>query len=151
MRPIIYLAHPITGLTPDDVINYYETFGGVIRDIGYDILQPMTGKAYLRTEKTFKASGYTLPQSTNHAIFERDMWMVAKADIVLADFTGATAVSIGTVSELAVAAYLRKHTIAVMHEGNPHHHAFLLEAADIVFPSIKEAFAYLEKFARQET
>ena len=69
--------------------------------------------------------------------------MVSTADIVLCDFTGAKAVSIGCCFEIAVAAKLGNHTIVVMEDGNPHDHRFVREAADIVFASMDDAISYI--------
>jgi nucleoside 2-deoxyribosyltransferase len=103
----------------------------------------MTAKGYLRTEIKFKASGYQNPVSTNHAIYERDKWMVEQCDIVLMDLTYAKFASIGCTMELAWASLLNKHTIIVMGEDNVHRHAFILEAADIIFATMDDAIGYL--------
>jgi len=144
----IYLAHPISGLSFEEVNSYYSQIIPKLIAAGYDCLYPMIGKNYLRTEKNFKAKDYQNPISTNHAIVERDSWMVSTCDLVLIDFTGAKFTSIGCVMELAWAYWLRKHTIIVVGEKeNPHQHAFILEATDIIFETLKEALDYLMKFS----
>lgn len=148
----IYCAHPISGLSGDEVINYYTNIHKVLKDIGYTVFQPMTAKGYFRPEKEFKACNYANghPTSTNHAIKERDQWMVINSDIVLVDFTGAKEKSIGCVSELAWGDILHKQTIVVMDKNNVHQHAFTLEEADIVFETLDEALDYLKTFYTQE-
>ncbi len=145
----LYTAHPISGLTGEQVVSYID---GIVRMLGadFEILHPMTGKGYLRTETEFKAHGYGNPVSTNHAIVERDAWMVGLADVVLVDLREAKGVSIGCMMELAWAHMLRKHTIVVMENPSVHWHAFVLEAADIVFPTLAEAMDYLHKLAGSE-
>jgi nucleoside 2-deoxyribosyltransferase len=142
----LYMARPITGCTADEVFEYYENARQVLR-VHYRVLSPMTGKEHLRTERLFKAEGYRNPVSTNHAIIERDRWMVQQSDIVLVDLSKAKQVSIGCMMELAWAHQLGKHSIVVMEEGSPHWHAFVLEAADIVMPAIEEALDYLVSLA----
>lgn len=137
----IYVAHSISGLAYDDVMWYYSEIEVALK--GYEVLCPMRGKAYLRCEKELRAEGYQYPVSTNHAIIERDAWMVEQSDIVLVDLRWAKSVSIGCMMELAWAHWLRKHTIVVMEQENIHRHAFVLEAADIVFEGIQEAIEYL--------
>jgi nucleoside 2-deoxyribosyltransferase len=145
----IYLAGPISGLGYDEVVGKYKEKANVLRDMGYDILCPMTGKTYLRNELKLKAGGYGYPVSTNHAIFERDRWMVSTADIILADLSNSgDRVSIGTMMELAWTAMLGKHTLIVLPEENIHRHAFVLEAGDIIFTTLDEAFAYLGDFIK---
>lgn len=146
----VYLAGPITGLSYEEVVESLHLAKEVLEGAGYEVLSPMTGKGHLRNEIEFKAEGYGNPLSTNHAIFERDRWMVQICDVILADFTnGRTRVSIGTVTEIAWGALLGKHVVAVLPtEDNIHRHAFVLEAADVIFPSREEALQYLEKFIR---
>lgn len=139
----IYLAHPISGLSYEEVVKYYQDTTAELKALGYDVLCPMTGKGYLRTEIKFKAEGYGNPVSTNHAIFERDHWMVTQSDVVFVNLSGTQIVSIGSVMELAWAAEQGKQTIVVMEPGNIHRHAFVLEAADIVFDTYEEAMNYL--------
>lgn len=151
MKMKIYVAHPITGLSGDDVIKYFDGMKLLLEPVGYDVLQPMTAKGYFRTEKEFKSNGYTgRPVSSNHAIIERDNWMVSMADVVFVDLTGAQSVSIGCIMELAWAHQLRKHSVVVMEDDNIHKHAFVLEAADIVFSQFSDSIEYLKKLAEQE-
>lgn len=147
----IYIAHQITGLTFDEVVDYYnwarEYFGD---ELGYDVLCPMTAKGFLRTDENerFKPRDYKYPQSTNHAIAERDKWMVEQCDVLYCDFTGSDRVLIGCIFELAWAHLLGKHTVTVIPEGNIHQHAFILEASDIVFQNAKDACDYFDYLIR---
>ena len=117
---------------------------------GWDVLIPMFGKGSLRTEMKFKAHNYRGPLTTNHAIFSRDKWMVQQVDILFANFTGATIVSIGSMFELAWGSLLGKQVIVVIDKKNIHQHAFVLEAASIIFEDENEAISYLTKLARKE-
>jgi hypothetical protein len=107
----------------------------------------MTGKLFLKKDNIeFTGQGCSnYPITTNHAIKERDRWMVGQVDIVLVDFTDSgSRVSIGSCMELAWADELKKHTIVVMDKDNIHQHSFILECADIVFPNIDDAYNYLQ-------
>lgn len=141
----IYLAGRISGSTPEEVFGYFNGTKAVLRDLyGYEVLTPMMGKEYLRTEKKFAPEGYKYPVSTDHAIVERDRWMVSQADIVYVNLMDTEHVSIGCMMELAWASILGKHTIIAFEKDNIHYHAFVLEAADIVFNSTEEAMQYLK-------
>ena len=142
----IYLARPISGLTFEEVVGYYEATSDELRSHGYGVLCPMTGKGYLRNETEFRAYGYDNPVSTNRAIVGRDHWMVEQSDVVFVDLTGAQKVSIGCVSELAWAYHLRKHIVLSL-DNDFHKHAFVLEMADVIFPSYEEAMRYLKILA----
>lgn len=141
----IYLAHPISGLSGDEVFGYYNKAKEDLKDC-FEILYPMLGKQYLRNDPKYRAEGYEFPVSTNHAIHERDKWMVQTSDIVFVDFTGAKSISIGCCMELAWADLLGKHSLVVMDESGLHNHAFVLDTADIVFKSYDEAIQYLKEF-----
>lgn len=146
----LYLARPISGCTADEVYNYYKEKTEFFSDLGYFVLHPMVGKSELRCEEKFKSSDYRHAAATNHAIFERDTWMVSKADIVYLNLVDASIVSQGCLGELFTGARLGKHTIVAMPEENIHQHAFVIEAADIIFNTEDEAERYLTKLIRQE-
>jgi len=142
MKLKIYFAGPISGKSGDDVFGYYEEIKKELAGFA-TILSPMTGKAELRFEKNYKPGGYSSPVATDHAIVERDLWMVRQADVVFVNLRGAAWVSIGTVSELAWAHLLGKHTVIAMEKGNIHEHAFVVEMADIRFSDYRSAIDYL--------
>ncbi len=147
----VYCAHPISGLTWDAVVDYYNGIKAKLEDIGLDVFQPMTGKGEIRSEVNgrFQSVDFKSAVASNHAIFERDQWMVRNSDILYLDLTGADAVSIGCMMELAWAALLGKYTVVVMEKGNIHRHAFVVEAADIFFDNEDAALAYLRTFVNQ--
>lgn len=143
----IYLAGPISGKGYDEVVDKYKEVSPILIHMGYKVLCPMVGKKHLRNETDFQAHGFKYPVSSNHAIFERDKWMVDQCDIVLCDLSpSGDRVSIGSIMELAWASMLGKHTLVVMQEGNIHRHAFVIEAADIVFEVRDDALKYLNDF-----
>ena len=144
----IYLAGPMSGNGYHETAQSFRTKAEILGYAGYTVLHPMLGKDELSNERTLQPHGYDNPTCTNHAIFERDRWMVHMADIVFADLSGATSVSIGTMFELAWASQLGKHTVVVLPEGNPHEHAFVLEAADIIFRTTDEALTYLTELQK---
>jgi nucleoside 2-deoxyribosyltransferase len=111
----------------------------------------MTGKSEIRTEvkERFQPMDFKNTIASNHGIFERDRWMVQQCDILYLDLTGTERVSIGCMMELAWAAILGKYAVVVMNKENIHRHAFVVEAADIIFENADIALAYLAKLAGQ--
>jgi nucleoside 2-deoxyribosyltransferase len=146
----IYLAGPISGKGYNEVVSTYQSKIKMFKEWGYDVFCPMTGKSYLRNEIEFKSHGLDeFPVSTNHAIFERDKWMVSQCDIVFADLSNSgERISIGTIMEIAWASLLGKHTVLVLPESNIHKHAFVLEGADIIFPTREDAYTYFQDLTR---
>ena len=144
----IYLARSISGLSYAEVMEEYGKTVFKLEGL-YEILNPMTAKGHLKSEVAFAAYGkYVHPVSVGHAIYERDKWMVQSCDVLLADLSGTTKVSIGVMMELAWAALLGKHTVLILPEENIHTHTFVRESADIVFSEYDEAIDYLLTLAR---
>jgi len=147
---IVYCARPIAGCSYEEVASYYEETRDILQDMGYDVLIAMCGKNYLKAENDFKATGYCYPLSTDHAIFQRDLWMCRKCDILLVNLIGATKVSIGTMMEMAWAAQDGAHVVTVMEEDNIHQHAFVKEASSVIYNNFQDALDYLSKLAKME-
>lgn len=142
----IYAAHPMTGLSGGWVCEYYENITLKLRQMGLQVLHPLIAKGGLKDRGTIESHGYKdISLARDHAIKERDQWMVSQADIVLVDLTGTTEVSIGCMSELAWADILGKHSILVLENGNIHTHAFPLQEADVIFRTLDDALDYISK------
>ena len=147
----IYVARPITGLDYYTVANYFCDVRDVLAGYGYTVLLPFAGKGYLKGKTNFKAEGeMEHPPSTGHALTLRDRWMVTKTDILYLNLLEATKVSIGCMMELAWAYDHGKHCVVVMEPDNLHQHAFVREAAHVVFATETEALEYLKKLAAGE-
>jgi len=146
----IYLAHPITGLTDDQVTSYYNETRDALEKVGYNVYLPMTGKGEFRTKEPFQSTGYHHPVATDKAIMGRDHWMVLQSDVVYVNFEGSAKTSIGCCMELAWAFDRNRHTVAVIPDDNVHKHAFILQCSNIVFKTHPEAMEYLEKLGQMK-
>jgi len=146
----IYMVHPISGLSADEVFEYYQKNEATLTSWGYDVLTPMYGKGMLRTELKFREADYSQPCTTNHAIFTRDHWMVTQADVLYANLTLATTASIGSIMELAWGSHLGKHIVATVPEKSVHRHCFVMEACSIIYPTHEESMEYLRMLAQKE-
>lgn len=142
----IYLACPISGLAFDEVEAKYAEKVKRLEKY-YDVVIPIVANGCLRGEGSLKAYGFTHPVVSDHAIVERDRWMVVTSELMLADLTHADRVSIGTMMELAWAHDHGLHTVTVMEPGNIHEHAFVFEASDVVFSNLEDALDYLISIA----
>ena len=147
MKLKIYFAGPISGKSGDDVFEYYRSIEKEFAGLA-TILSPMTGKAELRFEKSYDPKGYSDPVATDHAIVERDLWMVRQADIVFVNLFLTEWVSIGSVSELAWAHLLGKHTVVALEKDNIHEHAFVVQMADIRYFNPRMARVYLKELCQ---
>lgn len=146
----IYCMHQIAGLTPVEVFGYYSRTQKILADVGYDVYIPMYNKKSLKIETVFKEANYSNPVATNHAIYNRDRWMVEQSDILYANLLEVKKVSIGCMFELAWGSQLHKHIVLVMEKDNIHNHAFVLEAATVIFETEEEAISYLTSLSKKE-
>jgi hypothetical protein len=140
----------MTGRSYDEIAEYYTRMTALLTEMGYEVLQPMVAKGFLKGTEKFHSFGYDNPSATNHAIKARDQWMVIQSDIVHVDLFGATEISIGCVSELAWGDILRKKTLLVMEDNNIHQHAFTYEMGMLRFKNPEDSIEYLRKFANNE-
>ncbi len=146
----LYLGGLITGQNGRNVVEYFNDTADILTGFGYDVLHPMIGKEFIAKEDVVHSGGYKTPLGTEQAIYKRDMWMVDWADIVYFDLTQAKVVSIGCVSELAVASYLNKYSVVVMPQtNNIHSHAFINSEVSALFEGEAQAFGYLKLLANR--
>ena len=141
----IYLAGPITGKDLDEAHEFFHHRASELRKLDYTVLHPMLGKQHLLGQGEAKPKGYADPLSRDRAIFGRDQWMVAQADILFADITDAESRSLGTTFEIAWASK-QPHTLVIvagLTEGHCMDHAFIREAADHVFETVSDAIRLL--------
>lgn len=127
--PRVYLVGPITGLDYKGATDWRDFAKEELSKYGIEALSPMRCKEYLLQERIIK-SGYSDLNvlSKGKGITTRDRNDVMTSDLILANFLGATKVSIGSVLEYAWADAFRKPIITVIEkEGNVHEHAMLNE------------------------
>jgi nucleoside 2-deoxyribosyltransferase len=147
-KPSVYLAGPITGLSYEDSIEWREkAIEALAPDI--DAFSPLRAKTYLRGTMQIGMSYENFPLSSQRGIMCRDFFDCTQRDLLLVNFKGAKAVSIGTVMEVAWAYGARKPIVAVMEptidspnifeRGNPHNHSMVMEAIPFVVPTMEEA------------
>lgn len=141
----VYLAQPMTGLESAKVFYCDDAATELLKD-HHTVLSPLAGKDFLRREEVLQKTYNDNPLSNQHAIFERDTWMVSQCDIllcVLKPESESESVSIGCCMELAIGAALKKHTVVVMKNDGVYDHPFIREAADVVFDNIPDAIQYI--------
>jgi nucleoside 2-deoxyribosyltransferase len=140
MKPKVYLAGPITGLSYGDSTDWREFAKASLADAGIDGFSPMRAKDYLLQEKILSDDYADLSVlSTGKGITTRDRWDTTTADLVLVNLLGADKVSIGTVIEVAWADLSRTPVVAALEPGNVHEHSMLLDAVGFRTASLEEA------------
>lgn len=139
----VYLAGPISGLNYAGAVDWRES---TIKELAkHDIkgLSPMRAKDYLSEmedlDKNCIEYGEINCLSSPRGIITRDRFDTTRCDIVLVNFVGAKAVSIGTVMEIAWADLSRTPIICAMEKGNVHEHAMISEALGFRVDTLDEA------------
>lgn len=150
----VYLSGAISGREFRELFNDWSEKRNILLGLGYDVLFPLSCKEDLAdkdgvaSDSDHKTNDYKSAVTSNHAIYNRDLWMVQSCDILFCDLSAASRVSIGSMFELAWASYLHKHIIVIMEDDSLHQHAFVRESANIVFNDFSQAIDYMTKLAK---
>jgi hypothetical protein len=107
MRPKVYLAGPIAGLTYDEGQDWREYAAQQLDWDGIDGFSPLRGKAFLRASGKIGTEGFKHALATDKGIMKRDSNDVKTSAAILVNFTDAKTISRGTDMELAMAYILQ--------------------------------------------
>lgn len=127
MKPKVYLAGPISGLTYGVAQSW--------RDYAQDRLSPdiaafspLRRKQYLSNRGIIEQSYEDAPLSTDRGINTRDHFDCKTSDLILCNLLDVERVSIGTVMEIAWAfAYRVPLVLAIAKSGSVHDHPMIRE------------------------
>lgn len=142
----VYLAGPITGCSygsSEDWRDLLKARSGLLLGDRFEFFSPLRGKDYLKSEKVISDTYEQYKMSTAKGIMRRDFHDVMTSDAVIANFLGASRVSIGTVMEVAWAYQLAKPVIIIDGAGSMHDHAMLNEASWYKADDVDEALIFL--------
>lgn len=133
---LVYLAGPITGLSWEESVAWYEVVDKRFPPHIIPVM-PLRGKTWLQDEVSIK-DNYTAmhPLSTEAGIMTRDKLDVMRADALLVNLLGAKSVSIGTVIEIAWAHMHQKPVVVVMEKDNIHQHSMVRGCASMVVETL---------------
>jgi nucleoside 2-deoxyribosyltransferase len=146
MKPSVYLAGPITGLSYDGCTDWREYVKNLLSpDI--DAFSPLRGKTYLLGRTTIQDSYEEHVMSTQRAILARDFYDCKVRDLIFVNLLGATKPSLGTTMEIAWAHGFQKPIVLVMEKNgaNPHDHAMIREACPMWTDDLDEGIAITRK------
>ena len=141
----VYLAGPITGLSYDGATDWRRSVIEDLRQVGIRGYSPMRAKEYLAHLDHISGSGREYEHlgvlSTSRGVMTRDRFDATRCDVLLVNFLGAKAVSIGTVMEIAWADANRIPIVCAVDQapGHPHDHMMVNEAIGFKVHSLEEA------------
>lgn len=145
-KPSIYVGGPISGTNKEECIKRFKKLAQSLQR-GFVVNSPLEAITTPRTEMKFRGEYDGAPELSNHAIVERDKWSIEHSDFMLMNFSGAEKTSLGCAVELGWAMYNSVHVVVVMDEDSEiYNHAFIKEAAHVVFFNMEDALNYLYSF-----
>lgn len=138
--PVVYFAHPISGVSLEVVQQYYDDIRKMFGKICF-VQTPMDVVA--RTDLSERKESFKDPAMVNDVITNRDYKFIEGCDVIFANLSKCTRVSIGTVMEIAWAYAHHKYIIIVMDKEGLHEHGMILGTHPVVFTDFKSAAQHL--------
>lgn len=143
MKPKVYLAGPISGLTYDEAEAWRFAAGQCLAP-EIECFSPLRHKEFLHGRGVLEGSYTENPLATDRGIMTRDHWDVRTSDLVLCNLLGTSRVSIGTVMETAWCHVYRKPLVMVIEpDSNIHDHPMVREAIDYRVATLSAAAAVI--------
>ncbi|MBF6571704.1 MAG: nucleoside 2-deoxyribosyltransferase, partial [Candidatus Binataceae bacterium] len=144
MKPRVYLAGPIAGLSYDDAVDWRAQASHDLATRGIEALSPMRAKHALeerRISTNFRDYAGSGPFYTSRGIMTRDFNDVKRSDALLVNLLGLRKQTTDTVMELGWAFALQKPTVVVIEPtGNVHdNHPLIAETFDFRVATMEEA------------
>ena len=145
MKPLVYLAGGIAGLSGADATDWRWTATRLLENRGVESLNPMRAKAILseqsRISTNFNDYAANGAFFTSRGIMCRDFNDVKRCDALLVNLLALEKPSLGTIMELAWAYALQKPAVvAIEKSGNPHdNHPMIHEAMPFRVETLDEA------------
>lgn len=140
MKKTVYLAGPIAHLDFDEANDWRREAAEFLEGFGARGLSPLRGKEFLRAEGKIGVDKHDYsPLATDSGIVNRDRMDVMNCDIMLANFTNAPKVSVGTAVEFGWADAYRKVVVTVMPKGSPYDHPFTRQLSSYIVETLDEA------------
>lgn len=153
MKPSVYLAGPITGLSWEQITEWRKQVTAALApDI--DCFSPLRGKEYLAQETSVKDQYDKYIMSTQRGILIRDHYDATRRSLLFVNLLNTVKVSIGTVMEIAWAHEARVPIVLCMTSTttkqsetnpigidiikNPHDHAMIREACPLHVTTLEE-------------
>jgi hypothetical protein len=136
----IYLAGPITGMSAEQCSGWRERVRVQVGR-GIEIVSPLRDAADFGDAAPAGPEAEVAMLRHMQATITRDRWDVARCTLLLANFTGAKQISVGTVGEVFWADAFRKPIVIVRDLGNPHDTFFLNAITPWVFEELDAAVA----------
>lgn len=122
MKPLVYLAGPISGLSYGGATDWRE-YAAKMLEPEVKGLSPMRNKQFLSHLSNISGTGedykHISPLATARGVMTRDRFDCTRCDVLLVNFLGAKEASIGTCMEIAWADLSRIPIVCAIENGSP--------------------------------
>jgi len=135
--PKVYLCGPIQGESYAAATGWREEVENLLAYGDIDTLSPLRQKYFLVGTKEIEGAYPDQALATDAAVVGQCTWDIERCDVVLANFTGSTRVSIGSAFEFGFAYSLRKPIVTVLPAGNVHDHPFIRRASTAIVDDLE--------------
>lgn len=145
-KPLVYLAGPITGMQNNEISKWRE---GVKQQLSHIcIFDDPTSRTFHSSDNLSTAERKTIGKTV---VTDSEI-SVSSADLILLNLKCAHRISIGSMIEVAWAAFLNKSIVVVIDKYNIHQSDLLLseDCVSFVTDNLSDACAYIESFAKGE-
>ncbi len=139
-----YLAGPIAGCTVEEAMGWRKRAQAMLAEAEITCLIPLGADEITAKTPVFCED----LGSAGRRVFEKDLFMIDQADIVLVNFTGWKAVSKGTLFELGYAYAKRKPIVAVGTTEDAKH--CFIGSSCLFFPSVDRAAGYIAEMCGRD-
>ena len=144
----VYLIGPIGGLSYADATQWRIDARPILEDMGFEVLDPMSGKECLKGDKSIGVGLKNAPFVENGYIYHSDLHRVNRADFLLSNLLKMSdKQSIGTFFEYGYGAAKDKTIITVTADPYMAKHPFIVSSS-IVVPDMDTAYELLTKMMR---
>ncbi len=127
MKHLVYLAGPISGCSFTSCTHWREEVAAALDSDIIKTLSPMRAKEFLESKTSMSKIGYEgHPLTSQQGVITRDRFDAMRCDVLFVNLLHTTAVSIGSILEIAYADSQRTPIVCVMEPGNIHEHAMIL-------------------------
>jgi nucleoside 2-deoxyribosyltransferase len=152
MKPTLYLAGPMSGLTWRQALEWRKQATDVLHT-QWRIINPV--RHQVPTERLDEI----IPCSTQHnnkhvalhltatGIASQDEFYIDQSDWIFCNFLDAVKPTFGSVWELGYAWGRRKHILSVIEPGSMHDHPFIRRRSHVFTPSLEDAIQYFVTIA----
>ena len=121
------------GLVTEKDIEHYMQVKKILKSAGHKVKYPLPYYSTKNKEETFDFD----------KVIKYSQNSIEWADVIYIDFNVYERIAAGSISEIALASYLKKFIIVSINSKNPNYNVFIKNISDLIFKNHNDAISYL--------